>query len=108
MKLRKIFFLKSTRFQQNHCDRIAQRQHCRCARSWRQIQWTSFLLDVYVENDVRVFRERGIGIPADGNDFDLKPRRSEEHTSELQSPMYLVCRLLLEKKNNHFCSRSVL
>ena len=26
------------------------------------------------------------------------PQRSEEHTSELQSPMYLVCRLLLEKK----------
>src|SRR5437762_4838024 len=26
-------------------------------------------------------------------------KRSEEHTSELQSPMYLVCRLLLEKKN---------
>src|SRR5499425_2759532 len=28
----------------------------------------------------------------------LLTRRSEEHTSELQSPMYLVCRLLLEKK----------
>src|ERR1017187_3608050 len=28
--------------------------------------------------------------------------RSEEHTSELQSPMYLVCRLLLEKKNAHY------
>src|SRR5437879_8559035 len=27
-----------------------------------------------------------------------KKSRSEEHTSELQSPMYLVCRLLLEKK----------
>src|SRR5437763_12593684 len=27
-----------------------------------------------------------------------EPNRSEEHTSELQSPMYLVCRLLLEKK----------
>src|SRR5436189_1030664 len=27
--------------------------------------------------------------------------RSEEHTSELQSPMYLVCRLLLEKKKRH-------
>src|SRR5437879_9934224 len=27
--------------------------------------------------------------------------RSEEHTSELQSPMYLVCRLLLEKKKLH-------
>src|SRR5437764_5592745 len=29
-----------------------------------------------------------------------EPDRSEEHTSELQSPMYLVCRLLLEKKKN--------
>src|SRR3712207_8764361 len=28
--------------------------------------------------------------------------RSEEHTSELQSRQYLVCRLLLEKKNNHY------
>src|SRR5947208_8092913 len=27
--------------------------------------------------------------------------RSEEHTSELQSPDHLVCRLLLEKKNNN-------
>src|SRR5207244_8665527 len=27
--------------------------------------------------------------------------RSEEHTSELQSPDHLVCRLLLEKKNRH-------
>src|SRR5256885_10678916 len=27
--------------------------------------------------------------------------RSEEHTSELQSPCNLVCRLLLEKKNKH-------
>src|SRR5437762_613528 len=36
--------------------------------------------------------------------YGLPPRptqaRSEEHTSELQSPMYLVCRLLLEKKKN--------
>src|SRR5437879_10972388 len=32
--------------------------------------------------------------------------RSEEHTSELQSPMYLVCRLLLDKKKDklhHHC-----
>src|SRR5438445_5408756 len=29
------------------------------------------------------------------------PARSEEHTSELQSRQYLVCRLLLEKKNSH-------
>src|SRR5437762_9655547 len=31
-------------------------------------------------------------------EWELKDQRSEEHTSELQSPMYLVCRLLLEKK----------
>src|SRR3712207_8904400 len=29
------------------------------------------------------------------------PRRSEEHTSELQSRQYLVCRLLLEKKKSN-------
>src|SRR5258708_28931423 len=29
-----------------------------------------------------------------------RSRRSEEHTSELQSPDHLVCRLLLEKKKN--------
>src|SRR5437762_5725420 len=37
--------------------------------------------------------------------YILQVERSEEHTSELQSPMYLVCRLLLEKKkkkNNLF------
>src|SRR5256885_4933683 len=38
-----------------------------------------------------------IAAPADGP----APGRSEEHTSELQSPCNLVCRLLLEKKNNY-------
>src|SRR5256885_7639005 len=38
-----------------------------------------------------------------------KPKRSEEHTSELQSPCNLVCRLLLEKKKNiHAASTAVL
>src|SRR5436189_2116551 len=31
-----------------------------------------------------------------------REHRSEEHTSELQSPMYLVCRLLLEKKKKKY------
>src|SRR5574337_2193427 len=31
---------------------------------------------------------------------ELRAERSEEHTSELQSPLKLVCRLLLEKKKN--------
>src|SRR3712207_7078985 len=39
-------------------------------------------------------------VPADrGGDRERAHSRSEEHTSELQSRQYLVCRLLLEKKN---------
>src|SRR3712207_7344248 len=34
------------------------------------------------------------------SDVDYRPGRSEEHTSELQSRQYLVCRLLLEKKKS--------
>src|SRR3712207_8836797 len=51
---------------------------------------------------------RGIGAkragrPPQGGVGDSAPVRSEEHTSELQSRQYLVCRLLLEKKKqtNH-------
>src|SRR5438876_7910686 len=33
-------------------------------------------------------------------------RRSEEHTSELQSPVHLVCRLLLEKKKKSISTKS--
>src|SRR5436189_2734709 len=47
-------------------------------------------------------RRRGLFGDRNGPDrdepSDLPESRSEEHTSELQSPMYLVCRLLLEKK----------
>src|SRR3712207_6902790 len=39
------------------------------------------------------------------SDPDGRPMRSEEHTSELQSRQYLVCRLLLEKKNK-ICMQS--
>src|SRR5205807_7250838 len=50
-----------------------------------------------------LFRSRAAtGADPDGPRHD-RPRRharSEEHTSELQSPCNLVCRLLLEKKNN--------
>src|SRR3712207_7540393 len=34
--------------------------------------------------------------------------RSEEHTSELQSRQYLVCRLLLEKKNSIACTLAII
>src|SRR6266516_3266880 len=41
---------------------------------------------------------RSGGIPGPAPRRRPPPRRSEEHTSELQSPYELVCRLLLEKK----------
>src|SRR3712207_7327919 len=41
----------------------------------------------------------GDGVPIGDGDLDDRAlHRSEEHTSELQSRQYLVCRLLLEKK----------
>src|SRR5436189_4133817 len=53
-----------------------------------------------------LFRSKVRGdLPLEAADAEALPAkdrgdapRSEEHTSELQSPMYLVCRLLLEKK----------
>src|SRR5258708_11288561 len=49
--------------------------------------------------------ERNASIPASAHSFiasevTSEAMRSEEHTSELQSPDHLVCRLLLEKKKN--------
>src|SRR3712207_7364851 len=41
-----------------------------------------------------------VALAGRNGDFPGIALRSEEHTSELQSRQYLVCRLLLEKKNN--------
>src|SRR5947208_3564 len=62
-------------------------------------------------DNLRVHHRDLAGRPAKGNKAKLEPKaegfakgwmtclvRSEEHTSELQSPDHLVCRLLLEKK----------
>src|SRR5205823_12563252 len=53
----------------------------------------------------------GLGGAPEAPTGEVAPRRrsglqerSEEHTSELQSLAYLVCRLLLEKKNHHDAS----
>src|SRR2546426_8158247 len=46
----------------------------------------------------RLIREITIAAKQGGGDPDGNAHRSEEHTSELQSPCNLVCRLLLEKK----------
>src|SRR5258706_2360130 len=54
-----------------------------------------------VENTARARGRKGWSDPG-------APDRSEEHTSELQSLTNLVCRLLLEKKNNNYSSRRYL
>src|SRR5437879_7353025 len=59
---------------------------------------------------IPAFMERGdqhigFGIMGGANQPLAHAQRSEEHTSELQSPMYLVCRLLLEKKNTQYTNR---
>src|SRR2546422_7036957 len=46
-------------------------------------------------------RRRRTNLPAGVGDCSGEPGRSEEHTSELQSRLHLVCRLLLEKKKQH-------
>src|SRR5437763_5804574 len=57
--------------------------------------------------DCRACRRRPFGAPVPSHRYPSpfaigrrRHARSEEHTSELQSPMYLVCRLLLEKKKS--------
>src|SRR2546429_621330 len=47
--------------------------------------------------------QSNFGSPTRARTWDLRINspRSEEHTSELQSRLHLVCRLLLEKKKNH-------
>src|SRR5256885_10061145 len=51
-----------------------------------------------VEDPPRPPHHAGHGVLVEVN---RQPRRSEEHTSELQSPCNLVCRLLLEKKKRN-------
>src|SRR5256885_9103384 len=53
------------------------------------IEFTPWLIDFVRRNNIDIL------IP----NIDSATVRSEEHTSELQSPCNLVCRLLLEKKN---------
>src|SRR3712207_8659918 len=54
------------------------------------------------EADPDPFGARAVphGLLRQGHPDDPRAPRSEEHTSELQSRQYLVCRLLLEKKKN--------
>src|SRR5438445_8299323 len=81
----------------------SRRRHTRYWRDWSSDVCSSDLVD-------------GLDASAVHDDFPAPPlrlhrcsarqiARSEEHTSELQSRQYLVCRLLLEKKNKRSTTR---
>src|SRR2546429_4458608 len=82
----------------------SRRRHTRCSRDWSSdvcssdLPTTSFRFP-----SMRLNSPQGLELSS-GN---VDPKRSEEHTSELQSRLHLVCRLLLEKKknNNHTTPR---
>src|SRR2546425_7069383 len=74
----------------------------RCSRcSWplrRHAQAPDQFAQVFRKLLLDQFRVHGPQLPADFRLHVAADPRSEEHTSELQSLAYLVCRLLLEKK----------
>src|SRR5438552_8136269 len=53
-------------------------------------------------------RSHGRACSRSGSATDSNTRRSEEHTSELQSPDHLVCRLLLEKKKKQQTKKKII
>src|SRR5687768_18356605 len=57
--------------------------------------------DVRVAVEVVVVVDVDVVVTPAGAPAPAAAPRSEEHTSELQSRLHLVCRLLLEKKNEH-------
>src|SRR5437879_7370662 len=79
-----------------------------------RLQLTARQVEIGLAHENAAVTKQGVGVLITGQAMFKIAReperlraaaeRSEEHTSELQSPMYLVCRLLLEKKNR--CSRS--
>src|SRR5438093_9523248 len=60
----------------------------------------AWIAPTMAEAALRIPAVSHVGRLPGGGAFGLKQRRSEEHTSELQSLTNLVCRLLLEKKKN--------
>src|SRR3712207_7256225 len=95
-----VFFLmirrppRSTLFPYTTLFRSPARRIGRCA-------WVPYLLDdagpvAFVTRSYQRYRGAAAGFPRSR----ATRSRSEEHTSELQSRQYLVCRLLLEKKTH--------
>src|SRR2546429_1768898 len=103
----------------------SRRRHTRCSRDWSSDVCSSDLigegvglffvgiLNSGLPSAARwkecgwkiLLREAQRQVRQDGMHFE-QSMRSEEHTSELQSRLHLVCRLLLEKKKTHTTRRA--
>src|SRR5688500_19789579 len=68
--------------------------------------YTLSLHDALPISMVRCARHCSANAPMHAGQACIGALRSEEHTSELQSPCNLVCRLLLEKKKLHISGRT--
>src|SRR2546422_5821874 len=92
---------RSTLFPYTTLFRSMLRVASRLALGWRRVR--VILVDrmkIVRPETAQAFRDLGWeveNVRADALDW-LRQERSEEHTSELQSRLHLVCRLLLEKK----------
>src|SRR2546429_7253299 len=78
----------------------SRRRHTRCSRDWSSDVCSSDLSVLGRLNDALGELEKATTLQPDDPSVHqlLVNLRSEEHTSELQSRLHLVCRLLLEKK----------
>src|SRR2546425_8178359 len=83
---RSTLFPYTTLFRSPRC-------HPASSRSWLAFAMSKTILVFFDARRAGVVRMFDVASPS-------CPYRSEEHTSELQSLAYLVCRLLLEKKKN--------
>src|ERR1041385_9569920 len=63
---------------------------------------TTEIYTLSLHDALPIYHRESLGPGRQGRQYGSgKIRRSEEHTSELQSRLHLVCRLLLEKKNKY-------
>src|SRR3712207_7490905 len=86
---------RSTLFPYTTLFRSVALQHHLCGTSCRMLRAERVL------RGQRMIKTLKVGRKAPKIEAAEHLRRSEEHTSELQSRQYLVCRLLLEKKKRH-------
>src|SRR5205807_10473613 len=90
---RSTLFPYTTLFRSEQQDEAGAERHLRRARAADEQQ--QLVDEDRDDGDVQRIGPRDIRAAQERR----QPVRSEEHTSELQSPCNLVCRLLLEKKN---------